>query len=199
MSLITNDRTYPSFAEAIWPHLDRKREIALILASSWLVALTAQITIPLRPVPITGQTFGVLLAGALLGSRRGTWALVAYLAQGAMGLPVFAGGAGGLARFTGPTAGYLAGFVVSAFVVGRLSEMGWDRRFLTTAMSMLIGNAVIYALGLPWLATFVGGEAVLKAGLFPFVPGDLLKIILAAMALPRVWTRVDAGEPCRPM
>jgi len=111
-----------------------------------------------------------------------------------MGLPVFAGGTGGLARLTGPTGGYLIGFVIAAFVVGRLSEKGWDRRFTTTAMAMLIGNAVIYALGLPRLAAFVGWEAVLKVGLFPFIPGDLLKIILAAVALPQAWTWVNARD-----
>jgi biotin transport system substrate-specific component len=194
MSPMANERTCPSFAEFIWPQIDRKREIVLILVSSWLVALTAQIVIPLQPVPITGQTFGVLLIGALLGRKRGTLALLTYLAQGGMGLPVFAGGTGGLARLAGPTGGYLIGFVVAAFVVGWLSEKGWDRRFTTTAIAMLIGNAVIYALGLPWLAAFVGWEAVLRVGLFPFIGGDLLKVILAAVALPQVWTWANAKE-----
>ena len=194
MSHIVSERPYSSFVEIIWPQIDRKREVVLILVSSWLVALSAQIVIPLQPVPITGQTFGVLLVGALLGSRRGALTALTYLAQGAMGLPVFAGGTGGLARLTGPTGGYLIGFVIAAFVVGRLSEKGWDRRFTTTAMAMLIGNAVIYALGLPRLAAFVGWEAVLKVGLFPFIPGDLLKIILAAVALPQAWTWVNARD-----
>jgi len=191
MNLTASEKPYPSFVEVVWPRIDWKREIILILVSSWLVALTAQLIIPLQPVPITGQTFGVLLVGALLGSKRGAFALLIYLAQGAVGLPVFAGGASGVARFVGPTGGYLVGFVLAGFVVGWLSERGWDRRFTTTALAMLIGNAVIYACGLPRLAAFVGWEAVLKAGLFPFVAGDLLKILLAAVALPRAWAWVN--------
>ena len=191
MSLTTSASTYPSLVEIIWPRIDRRREILLIAFGSWLVALSAQITIPLWPVPVTGQTFGVLLVGALLGSRRGAMAVLAYLVQGAAGLPVFAGGAGGFARLAGPSGGYLAGFITAAFVVGWLSERGWDRNFTTTALSMLVGNAVIYAAGLPWLAVFVGWEAVLTAGLFPFVPGDLLKVILAAVALPQAWRWVN--------
>jgi biotin transporter BioY len=111
-----------------------------------------------------------------------------------LGLPVFAGGMGGLARLAGPTGGYLISFIIAAFVVGWLSEKGWHRRFTTTAISMLIGNAAIYTLGLPWLAAFVGWEAVLKVGFFPFVPGDLLKIILAAVTLPLTWTWMNARD-----
>lgn len=187
MSLTATRKPYPPFAEAIWPHIDRRGEIVLILIGSWLVALTAQLVVPLWPVPITGQTFGVLLVGAILGSKRGALALLTYLAQGAIGLPVFAGGTGGIARFMGPTGGYLIGFIIAAFVVGWLSEQGWDRRFTTTVLAMLIGNMVIYACGIPRLATFVGWETVLKVGLFPFVVGDLLKIILAAVTLPQAW------------
>ncbi len=194
MSLTAGEKTYSSFAEVIWPQIDRRREFFLILASSWMVALAAQIVVPLQPVPVTGQTLCVLLVGAVLGSRRGALAVLTYLAQGAMGLPVFAGGTGGLARFAGPTGGYLIGFVVAAFVVGWLSEQGWNRRFATTAVSMLVGNAVIYAFGLPWLAIFLGWEAVLNAGFFPFVPGDLFKIVLAAVALPQAWAWVNARD-----
>lgn len=192
MNLAKIEKAYPSFVEVVWPKMGLKGEVVLILISSWLIALTAQVVIPLQPVPITGQTFGVLLAGALLGSKRGAIAVLVYLAQGAMGLPVFAGGTAGFSRLAGPTGGYLIGFVIAAFAVGWLSEKGWDRRFTTTAISMLIGNAIIYALGLPWLATFVGWESVLKAGLFPFIPGDLLKVILAAVALPHGWAWVSA-------
>lgn len=191
MNLTATRKTYPSFVEAVWPKSNLKREIALVLVSSWLIALTAQVVIPLQPVPITGQTFGVLLVGALLGSKRGAITALVYLIQGVMGLPVFAGGTAGVGKLAGPTGGYLIGFVVAAFAVGWLSERGWDRRFTTTAISMLIGNAAIYALGLPWLATFVGWESVLKVGLFPFILGDLLKVILAAVALPQAWAWVS--------
>jgi biotin transporter BioY len=161
-------------------------EIALIVAGSLLVALTAQIKIPLWPVPVTGQTFGVLLVGAFLGRRAGI-SLLLYLLEGALGLPVFAGGAAGFAYLTGPTGGFLLGFVAAAFVVGWLAEQGWDRRVETAVLAMLLGNLVIYLLGLPWLAVFTGWADVLPLGLIPFIPGDVVKVILAALALPWGW------------
>lgn len=174
------------------PGIGRRRlaaEVGLVLAASVFIALTAQVSLPLpfSPVPITGQTFGVLLTGAALGWRRGTLAVLAYLAEGSAGLPVFAGGTGGLARLLGPTGGYLVGFVLAALVVGWLAGRGWDRRPLTTALSMLVGNLVIYGFGLPWLAVYVGVDRVLALGLLPFIPGDLLKLALAVAVLPGAW------------
>jgi biotin transporter BioY len=142
---------------------------------------------------VTGQTFAVLLVGALLGSRRGALALITYLLEGAAGLPFFAEASGGLGVITGPTGGYLAGFIVAAFVVGWLAERGWDRRAETTALAMLAGNAAIYLFGLPWLARIVGGENVLAYGLFPFLVGDAIKIVLAMFLLPAGW-RVIGSE-----
>jgi biotin transporter BioY len=142
-------------------------------------------------VPVTGQTLAALLVGALLGSRRGSLALLAYLAMGLVGIPVFAGGGVGLARLVGPTGGYLVGLLAAAYAVGLLAERGWDRRPVTTALAMLAGNAVVYAFGLAWLAQFVGGEQVLAAGLLPFIPGDLFKIALAAGLLPTGWKLID--------
>jgi biotin transport system substrate-specific component len=191
MNPLTVKGTYFPFVDALWPNIDRKREVILILVCSWLIALSAQVVIPLQPVPVTGQTLGVLLTGALLGSKRGAITVLAYLFQGAVGFPVFAGGTSGLAKLVGPTGGYLMGFVAAAFVVGWLSEKGWDRRFITMIFSMVIGNGVIYASGLPWLAIFVGWGAVIKLGLAPFVVGDILKIALAAIALPQIWRRVN--------
>lgn len=181
----------PVLVEAIWPQTGLMREILLVLGGSWLVALAAQIQIPLWPVPITGQTFSVLLVGALLGRKRGMMSLLAYLGQGVAGLPVFAGGTAGIAKLAGPTGGYLVGMVVAAAIVGWLSESGWDRRFATAIMAMLIGNITIYVFGLPWLANFVGWGKILKVGLMPFVIGDLLKMVLAALALPWGWTLVN--------
>ncbi|MCS7087290.1 MAG: biotin transporter BioY, partial [Thermoflexales bacterium] len=153
-------------------------------------------SIPLQPVPITGQTFGVLLAGAALGARRGALALLAYLAQGLIGLPFFAGGTSGMARLLGPTGGYLVGFVAAAALVGWLSERGWDRRFISTFAAMALGNLVIYALGAPWLAQFVGWERALSAGVLPFLPGDAIKALLAALALPSAWALINrTGHP----
>lgn len=179
----------PFLAGAIWPPTTLAHEIALLVAGSLLVALTAQIEIPMWPVPITGQTFGVLLLGALLGRRAGL-SILLYLAEGAMGLPFFAGGASGVAILSGPTAGYLVGFVAAAFVVGWLAEKGWDRQIKTAVIAMLIGNLIIYAFGLIGLARFVPLNGLLQAGMLPFIPGDILKIILAALALPAGWKLV---------
>ena len=175
--------------DAVWPAAGIWREGALVAAGCLLIALSAQLQLllPFSPIPVTGQTFAVLLLGALYGSRRGPATVVTYLMLGAMGLPVFAGGMAGLARFVGPSAGYLLGFVVAAFAVGSLSERGWDRKPWTSAASMILGNGIIYALGIAWLWRFVGWEAVLNAGVVPFLPGDALKIALATILLPSGW------------
>jgi biotin transport system substrate-specific component len=164
-------------------------ELLLVLAGSALIALSAWVAIPLpfSPVPVTGQTFAVLLVGSALGSRRGAASALAYLAEGAWGLPVFAGGAAGPHVLVGPTGGYLAGFVLGAFVCGGLAERGWDRRPLPTLGSMLIGNLAILAPGLLWLCRIVGPGRVLALGLFPFVLGDAVKIAFAAALLPLGW------------
>jgi len=167
-------------------------DVALVVGGSVVVALCAQMAIG-YPVPVTGQTFAVLMVAALLGARRGALCLLTYLAEGLLGLPVFAQGRGGWAAFLGPTGGYLIGFVVAAWIVGVLSERTWDRRILTTVAAMVLGNLVIYACGLAWLFCLVdlwarpleGG--ILAAGLYPFLLGDLLKIALAALLLPGGW------------
>lgn len=163
--------------------------IVLVLAGSWLIAATAwvELRLPFSIVPVTGQTFGVLLVAALLGSRLGTATVLAYLAQGIAGLPVFAGGAAGLPWLLGPTGGYLIGFLPAAFIVGLLAERGWDRRPLTTAIAMALGNGAIYAVGLPWLALFVGPGQAVPQGLLPFLPGAVMKIALATALLPLGW------------
>jgi biotin transport system substrate-specific component len=183
--MVYADILRPAVRRSAWLY-----DAALVLAGSWLIALSAQVAIPLpfSPVPVTGQTLAVLLVGALLGSRRGSLAVLAYIAQGLAGLPVFAGGALGMARLLGPTGGYLVGFVAAAFLVGLLAERGWDRRVLTTAAAMMLGNLVIYATGALWLAPFVGGlKQALATGVLPFIPGDLVKIAAAALLLPAGW------------
>ena len=149
------------------------------------IALCAQIAVrvPFSPVPITGQTLGVLAVGGLLGSRRGTLSVIAYLAQGIAGFPVFAGGGSGPIWLLGPTGGYLVGFVAAAWVVGWLCERLWDHSVAGTLVIMLAGSVTIYLLGLPWLAHFVGIDNALSLGLVPFVAGDLLKVALAAVTL----------------
>lgn len=162
----------------------------LIPGASLLIAACAQVAVPLpfTPVPLTGQTFAVLLTGMALGSRRGALAIALYLAEGALGLPVFAGGAAGLAAFVGPTGGYLAAFPLAAFVAGCLAERGWDRKAHTTIAGMLLASLTIFLFGALWLARFVGGLGpALLQGVVPFLPGDLIKAVLAALLLPTLW------------
>ncbi|MBE9507446.1 MAG: biotin transporter BioY [Chloroflexi bacterium] len=185
--------TCTTYADILRPSTRQKAlayDIVLITGGSLFIALCARVTIPLpfSPVPITGQTLAVLLTGALLGSRRGSLCLLTYLAEGAIGLPVFAvGETAGLARLVGPTGGYLAGFVAAAYVTGLLAERGWDRRVGTTLLAMLFGNVALYAFGLPWLALSVGIERALVLGLYPFFLGDLVKLALATTLLPSGW------------
>jgi biotin transport system substrate-specific component len=166
-------------------------KIVLVLAGSALIALAAQVRIPLpfRPVPVTGQTFAVLLVAAALG-RLGLWSVIAYLIEGAMGLPVFAGGTFGVATIVGPTGGYLIGFALAAAIIGSAAERGWDRHLATALAAMLLGEVAIYICGLAWLARFPLPVPLLDAGLFPFIPGDVLKMVLAALALPAAWRLV---------
>lgn len=168
-------------------------DLALIIGGSLLIGLCAQIKVllPFGPVPVTGQTFAVLMIGALLGSRRGCLAVLAYLIEGIAGLPVFAFG-GGAVVFAGPTGGYLMGFLPAAYLTGLLAEKGWDRRIGTTMLAMILGNAVIYTCGMFWLCCLMGARTqVLTAGLYPFIPGDLLKIALAAILLPSGWKLLE--------
>jgi biotin transport system substrate-specific component len=171
-------------------------DAGLVAGGSILIALCAQVAIG-YPVPVTGQTFGVLMVAALLGSRRGALCLLTYLAEGLAGLPVFAQGKAGWAAFLGPTGGYLVGFVLAAWVVGALSERAWDRRVLTTATAMLLGNLVIYACGLAWLLCLTHvlaqpvGHDILAIGLYPFIIGDVLKIAVAGALLPSGWKLIQ--------
>jgi biotin transport system substrate-specific component len=177
----------PVLSQLIWPEDNLLGTVTLMLVGSWLIALAAQIQIPLWPVPVTGQTFAVLLVAALLGSRRGAASVGLYLAQGAIGLPFFAAGAAGWSVLVGPTAGYLFGFLLAAYGVGWLAEHGWDRQVGTAVIAMVLGNVVIYICGLLWLAQFLSLPQLFSAGLLPFIPGDVLKIVLAALALPGAW------------
>lgn len=181
------------------------RDVLLIIGFSIFTALCAHISflLPFTPVPVTLQTLAVLLTGAALGSRRGGLALLAYLAEGAAGLPVFSPippGPGGIAALLGFTGGYLWSFPIAAFVTGLLSERRLDRSFLTSALAMLPGTLIIYAIGVPWLAVVLHLDLLtaLKLGMVPFIPGDLLKLIIAAAVLPITWTIVRRAMPGRP-
>ncbi len=154
------------------------------------MALAAQIQVPLWPVPITGQTFGMLLLGALLGSRLAGAAVFAYLLEGAMGLPVFADHLGGVAGFTQPSGGYLFGFWLGAVVVGWFAERGWDRS-QWIVLPLLLGNALVYVPGLLWLRYYVGWGSLLDAGFWPFVAGDLAKLMTVTLVLPAGWAFLE--------
>jgi biotin transport system substrate-specific component len=165
--------------------LRRVLQVALGVA---LLALLAQVRIVVGPVPITGQTFAVLLLAAAFGARLGVTSVLAYLLVGAAGVGVFSGGAGGLAVLTGTTAGYLVGFVVAAAVVGSLAERGWDRSFAGMAAAMGVGTVLIYVCGVAWLAQFAPDlPTALAWGVWPFVVGDVLKLLLAAALVPTAW------------
>ncbi len=189
----------PALIDVAWPSTGLRRSVALVAVGAALISVLAQLRVPLWPVPVTGQTFGVLLVGAALGSRLGAVTTLTYLAWGVLGLPVFAGGTAGAAALFGPTGGYLLGFVIAAYVVGWLSEKGWNRHILTTAAAMLIGTVLLFVPGLVWLSRFVGWGQVLELGLYPFALGAFIKVTLAALALPFAWrfTGSAKGSPHR--
>ncbi len=178
-----------TLVDALLPqHRSLLLDAVLVVVFSAFVALTAQVSLPLLPVPLTLQTLGVLFTGAVLGSKRGTLALLLYVAEGAIGLPVFAGGLSGIGVLIGPTGGYLVGFIVAAGIVGLLAERGWDRRLIGAALAMVVGNLVIYAFGVAWLTVILGDlRTALVQGMLIFIIGDLIKIVIAALALPGGW------------
>lgn len=195
-----------TMSHALFPQQTLLRHAALVIVASLFTALSAQvsITLPFSPVPITGQTLAWLLVPAMLGPRLGAAAAVLYLVEGAVGLPFFAGGKSGwqalsLMEVAGSTSGYLIGSIFAAGVVGRLAERGWDRRPLTMAGAMLIGNVVLYVPGLLMLWMWAAGHTALlkmdavpftwaiEKGLLPFIAGDVVKLLLAAGLLPSGW------------
>lgn len=182
-----------TLAGAVWPasagQAEWARRAVLVLGGTAILALSARLKIPLGPVPFTMQTFVVLVLGMVYGPRLAAATLAAYLGEGALGLPVFAGG-GGFAYFTGPTAGFLLAFPPAAVLLGALAERGWGRTFATTLAAMLLGTAVIFTGGLAWLAHLIGMEKAIAAGLMPFIAGESAKIILAALVMPACWRLV---------
>ena len=157
-----------------------------------LLAASAQFKIPIYPVPVTGQTLVVLLIGMTYGPRLGGMTMAAYLFEGAIGLPVFAGGAAGMAVLVGPTGGYLFGFFVAGVAIGYLAELGMGRTIASTIVAMIIGNCIIYLCGALWLANFIGFDQAISAGILPFLYGDALKLIVAAGLMPVAWRAVTA-------
>jgi biotin transport system substrate-specific component len=175
----------------------RVRDVVAVVGFALFTALAAQISIPLgfTPVPITGQTFAVLLAGGVLGANRGALSMGLYVALGAIGLPFYADGDGGWTIATGATAGYLVGFIVAAFVVGKMAEHGQDRKLATSLPAFVAGSLIIYGFGAAWLAYDLGlpltagaGEpSAISLGVAPFLVGDVIKALLAGAVLPAAW------------
>jgi biotin transport system substrate-specific component len=169
----------------------RARNVALVVLGALFIYLTARIAFPVpgSPVPVTGQTFGVLLVGGALGFRRGFAAVALYVAIGLIGLPFFAEGKGGVSIIFGATGGYIIGFIVAGALVGRLAEMGWDRHIGGALAAMAIGNVVIYLIGVPWLMAVTGADlpTAIAQGVTPFLIGDVIKLALAAGTFRAAW------------
>ena len=209
LELITScDQSERTHVQAVHPNvitaavLPRRAAVTVVLMVGFalVTALAAQIRFPLpgTPIAITGQTFGVLLAGVALGSRAGAGSMLLYVTLGAIGLPFFAGGEAGWTYATGATFGYLAGFVVAAWLVGRLAEQRRDRSVRTAIPAFLVGSAAIYTLGVTWLWATVDSiptlGAALSAGMYPFLVGDLVKAVLAGLVLPAAWFAIDRAD-----
>lgn len=194
--------TSTTLVGALWPSERVNtllRNVILALVGTALLTVSAKIQVPFWPVPMTMQTFAVLVIGMAYGWRLGAATVLLYLVQGAAGLPVFAAG-GGIAYFAGPTGGYLAGFLLAAALVGGLAERGWDRSVLPTVAAMLLGTVVIFCFGVAWLTIFLANAkalsldaafaAALANGVTPFLAGAAAKIALAAAVLPFAWSLV---------
>jgi biotin transport system substrate-specific component len=196
---MTTTNPTPTLAGVVIPR-SKAATVVLMFGFALLTAAAAQfwIQIPGTPVPITGQTFAVLLSGAALGSWAGAGSMAIYWIMGAIGLPFYTEASGGWDAATGATAGYLVGFVMAAWVVGALAERGQDREVWSAIPAFLAGNAVIYAFGVTWLYLSVESittvNAALTAGFTPFVIGDLIKIVAAGLLLPLAWRLVDKAK-----
>ena len=165
------------------------KKLVLLISGVAVLAISAQLKVPFYPVPITMQTLVVMIIGFTFGARLGSCTVLVYLASGAIGAPVFAGGAG-LAYISGPTGGYLFGFLVAVYLIGYFTEQGYGRTFISTLFLALAGTIVFYLFGVAWLTTILGFEKAIKFGLLPFLYGDVLKLFLLAFSIPATWKLV---------
>jgi biotin transport system substrate-specific component len=194
MSNLTAHR--PSFvlADAVITHQSRATNVALVVGGAAAVAVLAQVSIPLWPVPLTGQTLAVIIVGATLGARRGLAALLIYVAAGLAGLPIFADFTGGPLSVLKPSFGFIIGFIVTAYVVGLLAERNWDKKFWKALAAFSAASVIPFAFGLPYLAIVLGHlgvnnsfPAVIAAGFTPFIVGGIVKALIAAAVIPVAW------------
>jgi biotin transport system substrate-specific component len=176
-------------SQAVWSGNSLLRNGALVLGGSAIIAIAAQIAVPMFPVPMTLQTLAILALGLALGARLGVATMLAYLAEGAAGLPVFAKGGAGLAYMAGPTAGFLIGFVLMIWIVGAASDRGWTRSFIGAALAALVAAAVLYLPGLAWPAVVLGKSIpdLMTGWALPFLAGDFVKAVLAALIITGGW------------
>lgn len=179
--------TAPSLLGTVLPRGGVASKIAAVVLGSVLLAVSAKVQVPFWPVPMTMQTLVVLMIGMAYGSRLGMATVALYLAEGFVGLPVFAGAGAGPAYFMGPTAGYLAGFVLSAGVLGLLAERGWDRSLPRTLVAMTVGHLVIFVPGVLWLSTLFGMEKAIAVGFVPFIAATVLKTLLGTALVKAAW------------
>lgn len=184
---MTTTTLNPTLLQHVAPGMKAWRIALAMLAGSALLAISAKVQVPFWPVPMTLQTLAILAIGMAFGSRLGVATVLLYLAEGFVGLPVFAGAAAGPAYFAGPTAGYLIGFVASVWLVGWLAERGWDRSLLRCLIAMAAGHAVVFVFGVSWLATLVGVQKALAAGLYPFWAATLVKTLLGVAVMQAAW------------
>jgi len=185
--------------DRLWPAAERSlaRQAILVVLGSLLLWASAKAQVPMWPVPMTMQSFVVLVIGMGYGSRLGAATVGFYLAQGALGLPVFAGTPEkgiGFAYMMGPTGGYLLGFLLAAAVVGWLAERGWDRNLPSAVSAMVLGTILLFVPGVAWLAVLIGFSKAVAAGLTPFIVGSIVKLGLAAAVMPLAWRAVEARE-----
>ncbi len=190
--MLSVQTAYPTLGQqVIGTNSNLLTKMLMVVVGSLALWASAKIQIPFYPVPMTMQTTVVFMIGMAFGWRLGGLTILLYLFEGAMGLPVFSGTPEkgiGLAYIMGPTGGYLLGFFFAAVVLGWLAEKGWDRNYFSTAIAMVLGNAIIYAVGVSWLGSIVGWDKpVLEWGMMPFLLGDAIKLVLAALLLPLAW------------
>jgi len=196
-----------TLSDRVFPRTGIWRDVLLITGFALFTAVAAQISIPMWPVPLTGQTLAVLVTGGVLGSTRGLLSILLYMSLGLLGLPVYAGAVSAVLAgkqemwatsgalwsakpfWLLPSFGYIIGFVVAAWVIGKLAERGWDRNVWRTLGAMLVGEAIVYAFGIPWLWMVLKPDlgTTLMYGLWPFIPGDAIKMLIAAGVLPSAW------------
>ena len=195
MSTLSLAPRRPVLADRVLPR-SLAVDAGLVLAGAALTAGLAQVAIPLWPVPITGQTLGVLLVGASLGATRGSISMVVYALAGLVGLPVYSDHTAGAAVLLGPTGGYIVGFVLAAAFTGWLAERRWERRFLAGMLAFVAGSVVVFLVGLPWLKVSLGltWSQTLAAGLAPFIIGGIIKAVVAALALRGAWALVARAD-----